>query len=1059
MSEVAAVTPSGESTRQESVTHIKRHKLVNCNVPLVHGRSNPPINTRNRLTTHQRNHSLDFRSMGILLPPVPQASATTLTHHHRNRSLDSALQRIPEVDVTPSPECETTPAPVAKAVAVPACKARSREREDLASLGSDDSGILCGSDSGSSDATNAATRESSVDHLHSRESLDSTLSQPGDMDSMDVVDGEETSAVSVSVSVSVPVSPVELVHLSEPSSIKGGDCSSSSSYNSSSEPYKHENATSGDHGSQEPRSNNVCTVKELEDHEYVHDEQRCTDMGVTVDMRNFQNSMDVLPVNDKQSELAGAAMTLCCGTAVQSETSEAAVKKQIGVVCRREETVQPKPSEGCLLRLFESQIFDMSMAISYLFNSKEPGVQSYLGNKMFSFPDNDVDFYLPQLVVMYIQLHDVTEVLYPYLVHRCRQSADFSLKCAWLLDAYSSDAHLPSKKKSHGTKLKNLILSDELRPKGNENKKRIVGLQTSTPPLLTSMQNITSPNKKTHQRSQSDATGLFQTLRRSHSGTINKVSLGDLSSGRAFDNGCTCFYSCQGVVNDLRGQKTDCFCNAPRLAPELEFIQALISIGKLLGTIPTKESKTVQLIAELNTLNLNLPARVWLPLHSSIPHHIVRVPPQYAAVLNSKDKAPYIIYVEVLEVEDIYTSPVPTKIVGCSLRHTKSEENLTGGEQSNVMSSSNISTSETQQNIPLIRQTPVKNISPYSYLQLRKPKDRDTISQLSQESSDSKEPIFVPGDIKRRLSEMAATPSATFNHDPEDPSAAVLKEPWELKQRRIRTSSPYGHLASWKLLAVIVKCGDDLRQELLASQLLSMLQKIWQDEHVPLWLRPYKILCLSNDSGLIEPILNTVSLHQVKKQCQLTLYQYFEREFGPSTSEAFIIAQRNFIQSCAAYCLVCYLIQVKDRHNGNILLHSDGHLIHIDFGFILSTSPRNLGFETSPFKLTPEFVEVMGGSQSKQFQEFKTLILQGLIAARKHMEKIVNLVEIMLSGSQLPCFRSGGAATVQGLKNRFHLTLTEDQLRRHVEDLVEASIHSWSTKLYDRYQYFANGTL
>jgi phosphatidylinositol kinase/protein kinase (PI-3 family) len=42
-----------------------------------------------------------------------------------------------------------------------------------------------------------------------------------------------------------------------------------------------------------------------------------------------------------------------------------------------------------------------------------------------------------------------------------------------------------------------------------------------------------------------------------------------------------------------------------------------------------------------------------------------------------------------------------------------------------------------------------------------------------------------------------------------------------------------------------------------------MLQKIWTEERVPLWLRPYRILVLSNDSGLIEPILNTVSLHQV----------------------------------------------------------------------------------------------------------------------------------------------------------------------------------------------------
>lgn len=114
--------------------------------------------------------------------------------------------------------------------------------------------------------------------------------------------------------------------------------------------------------------------------------------------------------------------------------------------------------------------------------------------------------------------------------------------------------------------------------------------------------------------------------------------------------------------------------------------------------------------------------------------------------------------------------------------------------------------------------------------------------------------------------------------------------------RRIREASPYGHLLNWRLLSVIVKCGDDLRQELLAYQVLRqlqvrshlsraaeltlsacggvltedgllshvcVLQSIWQQEHVPLWIKPYEILVMSSDSGMIEPVLNAVSLHQV----------------------------------------------------------------------------------------------------------------------------------------------------------------------------------------------------
>jgi len=42
------------------------------------------------------------------------------------------------------------------------------------------------------------------------------------------------------------------------------------------------------------------------------------------------------------------------------------------------------------------------------------------GNRMFSFREDDVDFFLPQLLTLYINMHDVAEATHPYIVYRYR---------------------------------------------------------------------------------------------------------------------------------------------------------------------------------------------------------------------------------------------------------------------------------------------------------------------------------------------------------------------------------------------------------------------------------------------------------------------------------------------------------------------------------------------------------------------------------------------------------------------------------------------------------------
>ncbi|CAG8585855.1 9544_t:CDS:2, partial [Dentiscutata heterogama] len=229
----------------------------------------------------------------------------------------------------------------------------------------------------------------------------------------------------------------------------------------------------------------------------------------------------------------------------------------------------------------------------------------------------------------------------------------------------------------------------------------------------------------------------------------------------------------------------------------------------------------------------------------------------------------------------------------------------------------------------------------------------------------------------------------------------------------------------------------------------------------------YRVLVTSDNSGLIETIQNTISIHSIKKDAyakrlnekgfMFTLFDYFVKTYGDVSSENFLRAQDNFMRSLAAYSLVCYILQVKDReqfcsHNGNVLLDTED----IDFGFMLSNSPGSVGFELAPFKLSQEYLDILGGVTSEKFAEFKTLLKQAFLELRKHADNFILLVEMMSKDSKLPCFLSGG---VSQLHDRFHLSLTEPQFDEFVEKLIMSSCCNVFTRLYDTFQYYSNGIL
>ncbi|KAJ3092312.1 Phosphatidylinositol (PI) 3-kinase [Quaeritorhiza haematococci] len=178
------------------------------------------------------------------------------------------------------------------------------------------------------------------------------------------------------------------------------------------------------------------------------------------------------------------------------------------------------------------------------------------------------------------------------------------------------------------------------------------------------------------------------------------------------------------------------------------------------------------------------------------------------------------------------------------------------------------------------------------------------------------------------------------------------------------------------LLHIIFKTGDDLRQDQLVVQIITLMDKLLRKENLDLKLTPYKVLATGTGHGMVQ-FVQSMSLAAILSENSNSLLAFLQKYNSNKES-----ASSNSYSIPAS---------VMDTY-----VKSCGNLFHVDFGFILGRDPKPF---PPPMKLCKEMVEAMGGANSTHHQKFKSYCFISFNSLRKSANLILNLFSLMVNAN------------------------------------------------------------
>jgi len=238
---------------------------------------------------------------------------------------------------------------------------------------------------------------------------------------------------------------------------------------------------------------------------------------------------------------------------------------------------------------------------------------------------------------------------------------------------------------------------------------------------------------------------------------------------------------------------------------------------------------------------------------------------------------------------------------------------------------------------------------------------------------------------------------------------------------------------------LLYKNDNIIKDHVICKIIRLMIYFLKKENIIDIDIITYSVLAITNKSGFIEMIHDSITLHDIIHNKKASIVNYI---FDNNTNEITSLTRHRYMISLAFYSVITYLLGIGDRHLENIMIHKSGSIFHIDYGYILGDDPK---FVSSAIKINQDMMDALGSRDGEAYKNFIPKCSQIYNALRKHAGIISTMCKLLSDDKDIG-FED---KIITEILKRFDPSEKDIMADVHIGNLVNSSCESYKSSVND----------